>query len=166
VRRTIGRPIVPLQRSCSRVRVTAEVATSIGPDRIRDALRDFSDARLQTWSRTLDPATYEVHHVGETSAEVTEGSKRPFVWSRERNVWKDPNRITWTALESNFCAPGSHDEMVLNPTENGGTDLTVTWDRTPSNRGGRLYLFPVKLGGSRLLAWATRQALRAIEEAD
>lgn len=149
-----------------RVRITTEVETPIGPDRIRAALLDFSDKRLVTWSKTLDPATYEVHHVGETSAEVTEGSKRPFVWSRERYVWEDQRRITWTTLESNFCEPGSHVAMILDPSDGGGTNLTVTWDRTASNWKGRLYLLPIKLGGSRLLGWATRQALKAIDEAD
>ena len=148
-----------------RIRITTEFDTDIGPDRIRTALIDFSDKRLDTWSRTLDPATYRVHHVGDTSAEVTEGSKRPFVLSRERYVWDEPTRITWTTLESNFCEPGSHVEMILDPAEDGGTRLTVTWDRTPSNWRGRLYLLPVKLGGRRLLGWATRQALKAIDDA-
>ena len=107
-----------------------------------------------------------MHHIGETSAEVTEGSKRPFVWSRERYEWADARRITWTALESNFCEPGSHVEMLLDPAEGGGTHLTVTWERTASNWRGRLYLFPVKLGGRRLLGWATRQALKAIDVTD
>lgn len=149
-----------------RVQITTEVDTPIGPDRIRSALLDFSDNRLTTWSRTLDPSTYEVHHVNETSAEVTEGSKRPFVWSRERYVWDDPTRITWTALESNFCEPGSHVGMIVEPADGGGTHLTVTWDRTASNWRGRLYLLPVKLGGNRLLGWATKQALKAIDGAD
>lgn len=149
-----------------RVQITTEVDTPVDPDRIRDALLDFSDKRLETWSRSLDPATFEVHSVGETSAEVTEGSKRPFVWSRERYVWEQPNVITWTSLESNFCEPGSHVAMRIEPNDDGGTHLTVTWDRTPANWRGRLYLFPVKLGGRRLLGLATKLALKTIDEAD
>ena len=163
----IGPPYRAIHEAAAvRIQITTAVDTHVAPDRIRDALLDFSDQRLVTWSRTLDPATYEVHHVGDTSAEVTEGSKRPFVWSRERYVWEQPDLITWTAVESNFCEPGSHIAMHLEPRDDGGTHLTVTWDRTPSNWRGRLYLYPIKLGGSRLLNWATRQALKAIDEAD
>jgi hypothetical protein len=141
-----------------RVTVDAEVETDLAPGTIRDALLDFTDRRLELWPQ-LDPATYQVHWVSETSAEVTEGSPRPKVWSREHYDWSQPTTITWTAVESNFCAPGSYISMDIAALENGGSRVAVTWDRTAANLKGRVALGVVKIGGDRLLRWATRKSL-------
>ena len=148
-----------------RVQIHTEVDTDVAPDVIRNALLDFSPRRLEVWKETLDPATYEVHWIEETSAEVTEGTARPKVWSRERYDWSHPTTITWTAQESNFCTPGSHVAMDIRPLPDGGTHLTVTWDRSPSNLRGRLWLGGAAIGGRRLLTWATRRALETIAAA-
>jgi len=145
-----------------RVLITAEVETLVAVDLIREALLDFSERRLDTWSATLDPGSYVVHWVGATSAEVTEGNRWPRIWSRERYDWSEPGRITWTAQESNFCRPGSFVSMDVQARDGGGSHVSVTWDRTPSNLRGRLWLLGPALGGKRLLAWATRRALAQI----
>jgi len=147
------------------IHIQAEVDTDLAPETIRAAVLDFTDRRLEIWEKTLDPKTYEVHWVDETSAEVTEGSARPFVWSRERYDWSDPTLVTWTTQASNFCVPGSHIAMDVVPRGDGGTRLSVTWERTPSNLKGRLYLGIAALGGRRLLTWATKQALGNIRAA-
>lgn len=141
-----------------RVTLTTTVETDIAPDVIRRALLDFSDERPNRWPQ-LDPETYEVHWVGETSAEITEGSPYPKVWSRERYDWSHPTIITWTAQESNFCTPGSHISMDVQPTPSGGSSVTATWDRTAANTRGRTSLAVVRLGGQRLLRWATERSL-------
>jgi len=141
-----------------RVTVNADVETDLSPGLIRDALLDFTDRRLELWPQ-LDPATYSVHWVRETSAEVTEGSPHPRVWSREHYDWSHPTTITWTAVESNFCTPGSHISMDVAPLENGGSRVTVSWDRTATSLKGRIVLGVVRIGGNRLLGWATRKSL-------
>ena len=103
-----------------RVTLTATVETDVSPDVIRRALLDFSDERPDRWP-TLDPKTYEVHWVGETAAELTEGSPFPKVWSREHYDWSHPTIISWTARESNFCVPGSHVSMDIQPKPSGGS---------------------------------------------
>ena len=100
-----------------------------------------------------------MHWVEETSAEVTEGSPFPKVWSRERYDWSHPTIITWTAQESNFCTPGSHVSMDIQARATGGSTVTVTWDRTAANTRGRINLAVIRLGGNRLLNWATRKSL-------
>jgi len=141
-----------------RVLVEAVVDTDVRSGVIRDALLDFTDRRLDLWPQ-LDPATYRVHWVRETSAEITEGSPRPKVWSREHYDWSHPTTITWTAVESNFCKPGSHISMDIAPLDTGGSRVSVTWDRTAASLKGRVALGVVALGGSRLLRWATRKSL-------
>ena len=148
-----------------RVTIHAEIDTDVAPELIREALLDFSERRLDTWANTLDPATYQVHWVDESSAEVTEGSPRPKVWSRERYDWSEPDTISWTTQESNFCTPGSGIVMQILPRPDGGSHVAVTWDRSPSNIRGRLYLGGAALGGRRLLTWATKRALRDIQRA-
>ena len=141
-----------------RVTLTATVESDVAPDVIRRGLLDFSDERPDRWP-TLDPKTYEVHWVDDTSAELTEGSPFPKVWSRERYDWSHPTIITWTAQESNFCTPGSHISMDVQPTPNGGSSVTVTWDRTAANARGWVNLAVIRLGGERLLRWATEKSL-------
>lgn len=141
-----------------RVTVTTTVETDLPADTIRRGLLDFSDERPDRWPQ-LDPKTYEVHWVKETSAEVTEGSPFPKVWSRERYDWSHPTIITWTAQESNFCIPGSHVSMDIQPQPSGGSTVRITWDRTAANLRGRLNLAVVRLGGARLLKWATTRSL-------
>ena len=147
-----------------RVRLETEVETDVSPDLIRTALLDFSDRRPAIWPQ-LDPKTYRVHWVDETSAEVTEGSPFPKVWSREHYDWSHPTVITWTAVESNFCTPGSHIAMNITPLGDGGSRLHVTWDRTAANMRGRMNLGIVRLGGDRLLRWATQRSLADVARA-
>lgn len=141
-----------------RVTVHTVVETDLPPEAIREALLDFTERRPGLWPQ-LDPDTYQVHWVEETSAEVTEGSARPKVWSRELYDWSHPTSITWTAVESNFCTPGSSISMDITPLDNGGSRVAVTWDRTAANLKGRAALSVVAIGGNRLLGWATRKSL-------
>ena len=141
-----------------RVTLTTTVETDVEAETIRRALLDFSEDRPSRWPQ-LDPKTYRVHRVDETSAEVTEGSPFPKVWSRERYDWSHPTTITWTAMESNFCEPGSHVSMDIEPSSGGGSTVRVTWDRTAANMRGRVNLGIIRLGGERLLRWATERSL-------
>ena len=147
-----------------RVRLEVDLEADVAPELIRRALLDFSDRRPEIWPQ-LDPKTYQVHWVNETSAEVTEGSPLPKVWSRERYDWSRPATITWTAVESNFCTPGSHISMDIASNETGGSRVVVTWDRTAANLRGRMSLAVIALGGSRLLRWATRKSLEDVAQA-
>lgn len=144
-----------------RVNVHVDVESDVSPEAIRSALLDFTPRRLKLWPQ-LDPDTYEVHWVKETSAEVTEGSPRPKVWSREHYDWSHATTITWTAVESNFCTPGSHISMDIIPREGGGSRVAVTWDRTAANLRGRMALAVIGLGGRNLLRWATRKSLEDV----
>ena len=89
----------------------------------------------------------------------------PKVWSREHYDWSHPTRITWTAVESNFCTPGSHVSMDIQPGADGGSSVSVVWDRTAANTRGRVNLAVVRLGGNRLLAWATAKSLADVAAA-
>lgn len=150
--------------ACVRVTLHADVESDVAPELVRRALLDFTERRPEIWPQ-LDVKTYKVHWVKETSAEVTEGSPFPKVWSRERYDWSHPTIVTWTAVESNFCAPGSHISMDITPIAGGGSRVVVTWDRTAANLRGRINLAVVAAGGNRLLRWATRKSLSDVAKA-
>jgi hypothetical protein len=147
-----------------RVTLHTTVDSDVSPEVIRMALLDFGDDRPDIWPQ-LGPRTYQVHWIDDTSAEVTEGSPFPKVWSRERYDWSDATTITWTAVESNFCTPGSHISMDVAANGVGGSQVAVTWDRTAANLRGRISLAVIGIGGNRLLQWATRNSLRDVAEA-
>jgi hypothetical protein len=52
---------------------------------VAQALLDFSDCRPGIWPG-IEPALYEVHSIGETTADVKEGSRLPGVtiWAKEQ----------------------------------------------------------------------------------
>lgn len=147
-----------------RVTLHTTVDSDVSPELIRTALLDFGEDRPDIWP-TLDPKTFRVHWVDETTAEVTEGSPFPKVWSRERYDWSEPTTISWTAVESNFCTPGSHVSMDIVTNGHGGSRVGVTWDRTAANLRGRISLSVVSIGGNRLLRWATRKSLNDVARA-
>jgi hypothetical protein len=136
------------------------IETDLPPDEVRRRLIDFSPDRPKIWPG-ITPELYKVYEVGETSAEVQEGTKTPFgtFWARERYDWSDPNRITWTVVESGFCKPGDQLSATLRPREGGGTHIDLHWERTPANLKARLVVFMVVRTKGKLVADSFRKGL-------
>ncbi len=143
-----------------------EVETSLGTDEVRAALLDFSERRPDIWP-DLEPSLYEVHSVGEASADVTEGSKMPgmTIWAREAYDWSSPDTIRWTVTESNFCTPGSYVAATLRPRDGGGTRMHVEWDRTGTTFKGKFIVRMVRLTKGKPIASSVGKAFRAMEQA-
>ncbi len=120
-------------------RVELDIDTTVAPERVRDALLDFSPRRPEIWPG-IEPSLYEVGEVDGTSAEIKEGSRLPggSVWAWEHYDWSDPETVTWTVRESNFCAPGSFVSATVRPGAGGGSRVHVVWNRTPTSLGGRV----------------------------
>ena len=61
------------KRGCSSGHVRFDVTTRASPEQVREGLTDFTERRLQIWSSTLDPKTYEVRALGDSgsSADTT-----------------------------------------------------------------------------------------------
>jgi hypothetical protein len=83
-----------------------DVDTTATPEQVRRALTDFTDRRLQIWSRTLDPKSYEVRDHGETWAVARESSPGSPFWVVARYDWSDPESIRWTVEESSYGGGG------------------------------------------------------------
>jgi hypothetical protein len=132
-------------------RLEVDIESTLPPQRVIDALIDFSDRRPDIWPG-LAPEFYEVYSVGETSADVKEGSAMPGVkiWAREHYDWSNPGVVSWTVSESNFCTPGSGVVAEITPRD-GGSHMHVTWERTGSNLKGRMLVRMMKLTRGKLI---------------
>ncbi|TMD88904.1 MAG: hypothetical protein E6I78_00105, partial [Chloroflexi bacterium] len=82
-----------------------QVFTDLPPDRVLQALIDFSDQRPIVWPK-IDRSHFRVHGEGPNWAEVTEGNA--LAWERNRYEWNaGAGEVTVTAVESDTWAPGS-----------------------------------------------------------
>jgi len=146
-------------------KVELDVETSVAPEDVRAALLDFSDRRPEIWPG-IEPSLYEVYTVGDTFAEVQEGSKMPGtrIWAKERYDWSAGELITWTVQESNFCAPGSYVSAAIAPRGDGGSRIHVIWNRTPTSMVGRLATAVIRLTRGKPIAASFRMAMAKLEQ--
>jgi len=139
------------------------VETTLPPDRVREALLDFSERRPEIWPG-IAPNLYEVYTVSETSAEVKEGTRLPFgaVWARERYDWSDPTAIRWTVIDSNFSAPGSFVSATLE-AEDGGTRVKIHWEREGKTVFHKLMMRMMVATKGKPIAQSFQKGLRKLE---
>jgi hypothetical protein len=142
------------------------VDTTLPPEKVREALLDFSERRPQIWPG-ITASLYEVYTVGETSAEVKEGTKLPFgaVWAREHYDWSDPSAIRWTVVESNFSKPGSFVSATLEPVD-GGTRVRIHWEREGTSLVHKLMMRMMVAMKGKPIAQSFEKGLRRLESED
>jgi hypothetical protein len=145
-------------------RVEFDVHSKASAEQILDGLTDFSPRRPERWP-ALSATKYQVHSVGEASADVTEGQDRPSMWARERYDWSTPGTVTWTVEEGSDMAPGSFVSVTVKPSAGGGSDLHVVWDRTSTTGKGNAAVMLMRLFGRQLLGSYYRKAFDAQAEA-
>jgi hypothetical protein len=103
-----------------------EVTTHASPEQVRQALTDFSDRRLETWSRSLDPKTYEVRELGDTWAVARESTPGSPFWVVARYDWSNPAVVAWKMVETSYGGGGTGSVRV-SPDDRGGSRLDVAW---------------------------------------
>jgi hypothetical protein len=118
-----------------------DLVTTSSPEQVRRAFTDFSDRRLRTWHRTLDPSTYELRGLGPDWAEARESSPRSPVWVVSRYDWSDPEVVRWVFTETSYGGGG--DGLVrATPRPGGGSLVHAQWTSTDIRRQ-RLLLWVV-----------------------
>jgi len=142
-----------------------DVETSLPPERVKEAFIDFSKHRPAIWP-DLDRSLYEVYSVGDTAAEVKEGSRFPgmTIWAKEHYDWSDPATIRWTVAESNFCTVGSYAAVTLHPTKGGGTRVHIEWDRTGTTFGGKVAIRLIRWTKGKPVRSSVQKALHRLEQ--
>lgn len=109
--------------------VRLQMTSALSAPDLMTVLTDFTPSRPAQWS-TIDADHFEVHAVGDTWAEVTEGTAS--AWERARYDW-DPrrHRVTVTTHDSKVFGPGGGWVFQLTPTE-AGTRIDVELTRQPT----------------------------------
>jgi hypothetical protein len=145
--------------------VELDIDTPLSPERVISGLTDFSERRPEIWPG-LHPSLYEVHSVGDTWAEVMEGSRLPVmpVWEIEYYDWSVQDTVTWTVKESNFCTPGSSVSAQVGPGPGSGSRVHVTWNRTGVDFKGRMLVGIIKLSGAKPVAASIKAGLDKMRE--
>jgi hypothetical protein len=148
------------------IRVTCE--TTIAPDRVLYAARDFTERRAEIFPAVSVPKL-EVHTQGETSADVTEATSAGIGdnWERCDYDWSRPDSVTATVTESNvYAVPGSSWEMKATPSDV-GSRVEMTWIREfrPTARG-RIFGIAFRLIGKRIFNKYGREIVENLEKAE
>ncbi|MFI6661555.1 hypothetical protein ACIBL8_39245 [Streptomyces sp. NPDC050523] len=115
--------------------VRFELVSQLGPKDVLEVLTDFSPARAEAWP-TIDAERFEVHELGATWAEVTEGTAA--AWERARYEWEPGgDTVTVTTLDSKLFGAGGGWVFRMTP-EGDGTRVAVELTRQPSTLKGKM----------------------------
>ena len=143
--------------------VATDVDTTASPERVIDALTDFSARRLELWPN-IDRKYYEVSARGEQSAEVTEGSPvLGGVWERAHYDWSRPGQVRIDVEDSNAFQPGSFWIYEVRPDGNGGSHVHMEFDRRPRNLKGIFVGALLSLFGKRIFGKSLRETMKRLE---
>ncbi len=155
--------VLPKGSPVTTIRVAAD--TTVPPDRVLYAARDFSDRRAEIFP-AVSLSKLEVHTEAATSADVTEGTRAGIGdnWERCEYDWARPGSVTATVKESNvYEVPGSSWELRATPN-NGGSQVEMVWIREfKRNARGRIFGTAFRLLGSRIFGKYGRDILSNLE---
>lgn len=125
------------------------------------ALTDFSDRRPRIWP-DLSARLLKVHELGDTWADVTEGSDfLGAVWARERYDWSTPGLVRLTLQDSADFVSGTVIEYYVTDRP-GGCHVAVDFQRIARSPRGRLVGVLVQLAGASQFGTSLRTALERI----
>ncbi|MFB4263337.1 hypothetical protein [Nonomuraea sp. GTA35] len=115
--------------------VRFDLLSSLTPAAAMRVLTDFGPARARSWP-SIDAGHFTVHQLGDTWAEVTEGTAA--AWERARYEWDaEKGRVLITTLDSKLFGPGGGWDIRLTP-EGDGTRVTVELTRQPRTLKGKI----------------------------
>ena len=141
-----------------------EADGSIAADRFIAALTDFSERRPELWPN-LDEGFYELHDLGPTWADVTEGTDvLGGVWAREHYDWSEPGIVRLRLVEAVDFKPGTEIVYRVTARPDGGCHVSVDFQRIASSLRGRVVGVGVQLGGARRFAADLRVTLERLAQ--
>jgi hypothetical protein len=121
--------------------------TPVAPELVLAAARDFSERRAELWP-DVHVEHFQVHELGETFADVTEGNPWPigYVWERLRYDGSEPESVKGVVSASNILKPRSTWEIRATRAD-GGSRVEVIGVRHLRGFKGRLLapVFPLGL---------------------
>jgi hypothetical protein len=138
--------------------VRFHLISSLSPSEVLAVLTDFGPSRAEAWP-TIDTEHFVVHELGDTWAEVTEGTGA--AWERARYEWDATSgRVTITTLDSKLFGPGGG--WVFRTTPEGTeTRIDVELTRQPSTVKGKMLAALLPVIGPSSLRKSFREPLKA-----
>ncbi|MFD6530974.1 hypothetical protein [Streptomyces sp. NPDC060184] len=127
--------------------VRFHLVSTLAPKDVLEVLTDFGPSRADAWP-TIDAEHFEVHDLGDTWAEVTEGTAA--AWERARYEWEpDGDTVTISTLDSKLFGAGGGWVFRMTP-EGSGTRVDVELTREPGTLKGKMLasLLPLVAPGS------------------
>ena len=144
--------------------VHVALESPLPPEKVLAAARDFSDHREDVFP-AVSIKHLTVHSLGDTWADVTEGTRSgPIVnWERCRYDWSTPGSVRATVTDSNIYALPSSWKIAATATPD-GSRVEMWWIRE-FGRGpkGRLFGTVFRHFGDRLFGKYAQQTLDNIE---
>ena len=134
--------------------------TTATPEQYVAGLTDFGAGRAELFGNSADDYL-EVHSIGATEADVTEGSSG--VWERLHYDWSDPNRVVLTTTDSNAWGGDSGHTYAFTRNPDGTTDIDYLVVREGKNLKGRFLALVFRTVGKSKLQKAFANSVKAIE---
>jgi hypothetical protein len=144
-------------------KTTFHETTTATPEQYVAGLTDFGPGRADLFGNSVD-GYLEVHSVGSTEADVTEGSSG--VWERLHYDWSDPDRVVATTTDSNAWGGASGHTYSFTRRPDGTTGIDYLVIREGKNVKGRFFAFVFRTVGRSKLEKAFVGSVRAIEARD
>src|ERR1700747_887175 len=134
--------------------------TTLTSEQYVAGLTDFGPGRATLFGNSADEYL-KVHHLGQSEADVTEGSGG--IWEHLHYDWSDPNRVVLTTTDSNLWGGASGHTYTFTRRSDGATDIDVVVVRDGKNLKG--WVLGLVLGGlgKRVLETAFENSVKAIE---
>ena len=130
--------VPPNARYRSRMpKFTFQVDVRDSPAKVIGAMIDFSERRPEIWPN-LTASLFQVHELGASTADVTEGSAVAGlrVWERVTYEWTD-SVVRSVITEGRIYQPGGTTEFRVEP-RGAGSRITFHFDRRAANVLGRV----------------------------
>lgn len=145
------------------MRFQFHLETKATPEQAFRAFTDFSRRRVDIWSKTLNPGTYELLEHGGTWAIAKEGSKGLRIFTIWHYDWSEPGVIRWTAKRL-YRGGG---QITIAPAPGGGSALDVVFaHRHPEGVMGVLALSAQRVLGLRFIPRRWQETLDRVAAGD
>ena len=135
--------------------------TKITAEEYIAGLTDFGPGRAKLFPNSADDYLH-VHQLGETTADVTEGSGG--VWERLQYDWSDSSHVVLTTTDSNAWGGASGHEYTFTRNSDGTTDIDLVVVREGKNLKGYFLGFVLGTIGKGVLEKAFVNSVKAIEK--
>ena len=136
-----------------------EADGAISAERFIAALTDFSERRPELWPN-LDAKYYDLHELGDTWADVTEGTNvLGGVWAHEHYDWSEPGLVRLRLIDAVDFTSGTMIDYRVTSRPDGGCHVAVDFQRVAASMRGRFVGIVVQLTGKRRFAADLRETL-------